>query len=272
MAWSYTYDTATPVGTDAPSVLDDRIREVKQGIQERINVDHYFPLTGTQVSDADAGEHRQIEFYGPLSSDPTAATNKAWLYTKDVSSVVELWWKDESGNEKQITTGGVLNLASAELLNTLANDTYFTAVDNAGTGTVDLIKANTSDVAVVPDGSELASSGAPTEDADIANKKYVDDQVAAAPSAHNFSPSSYTGVEFCNLPNGKLIRSGTISVSSLSGTHTFGASFPNGIVTVILTNGPGLTGEIRITAQATSGFDWYSSDPSGTLNWYAEGY
>ncbi|HDY88246.1 MAG TPA: hypothetical protein ENH82_09060 [bacterium] len=57
----------------------------------------------------------------------------------------------------------------------LPNDTYLTADNAAGTGTVDLIKANTSDVAVIPDGSELATSAAPTADADIANKKYVDD-------------------------------------------------------------------------------------------------
>lgn len=57
----------------------------------------------------------------------------------------------------------------------IENDTYLKAVDNAGTGTVDLIKANSSDVAVIPDGSELATSAAPTADADIANKKYVDE-------------------------------------------------------------------------------------------------
>jgi len=64
----------------------------------------------------------------------------------------------------------------------IANNTYLKATNNAGTGTVDLIKANTSDVAVLPDGSELATSAAPTADADIANKKYVDDQIGAVDS------------------------------------------------------------------------------------------
>ena len=64
----------------------------------------------------------------------------------------------------------------------LPNDTYLTADNAADTGTVDLIKANTSDVAVIPDGSELATSAAPTADADIANKKYVDDQMGAVGS------------------------------------------------------------------------------------------
>ncbi len=74
IAWTYTWDCATPVGTDAPSVLDDRIRELKSAIAERLNVDHVAGLTGTQVSDAAAGQHRQVEFYEPITT-PTAATN-----------------------------------------------------------------------------------------------------------------------------------------------------------------------------------------------------
>lgn len=84
-------------------------------------------------------------------------------------------WID-SDNERIFVLTATVPTWTAIILE-LANDTYFTAVDNAGTGTVDLIMANASDVAVLPDGSELATSGAPTADADIANKKYVDDQL-----------------------------------------------------------------------------------------------
>ena len=171
------YDTATPVGTDAPSTLDDHHRLGKSGIQERMNVDHYWALTGTQVSDAATGEHRKISFHSPIST-PSNAADKGFLYMKDFSSVVELTWLDESGNELQITSGGALNITEADLLATLTNNTYFTAVDFAGTGTVDLIKADANDVAVVPDNSQTATNAAPTSTTGIANKKYVDDQVA----------------------------------------------------------------------------------------------
>jgi len=174
-SFSYTYDTATPAGTDAPSVIDDRIREAKAATQERLNVDHYFALTGTQVSNAAAGEHRQISFYAPIST-PTYAANKGFLYMKDASDVVELHWLDESDNEVQITSGGEILYTS---VGDVANDTYITAVDNAGTGTASLIKADVNDAAVLPDDARLATNAAPDEDEEIANKKYVDDQVAA---------------------------------------------------------------------------------------------
>ena len=54
-AWTYTLDTDTPVGTDAPSSLDDSDRLIKDAFQERLNVDHYFALTGSEVSDAATG-------------------------------------------------------------------------------------------------------------------------------------------------------------------------------------------------------------------------
>lgn len=112
--FSFTYDRATPVGTDAPSTLDDQDRNTKAAVQERENVDHYWPLTGTQVSDVDSGEHRKVTLHEPLGSDPTAATNKGHLYTKDVSAVVELFWEDESGNVVQLTTGGEIKQSSIE--------------------------------------------------------------------------------------------------------------------------------------------------------------
>ena len=113
VAFTYTLDCALPVGTQAPSVLDDYARNDKSAWAERMNVDHYFDLTGTEVSDAATGQHRQIEFYGPITK-PTSAANKSWLYAKDVSDVVELHWEDESGNEIQLTTVGKIKKASIE--------------------------------------------------------------------------------------------------------------------------------------------------------------
>ena len=107
--FTYTIDTATPVGTDAPSVIDDRIRQAKAGWQERMNVDHVFALTGTEVSAANTGQHRQVEFDSPITK-PTSATNKSWLYAKDVTAKAELHWEDEDGDEIQFTSGGVFNI------------------------------------------------------------------------------------------------------------------------------------------------------------------
>lgn len=67
-----------------------------------------------------------------------------------------------------------------------ANNSYIQARNAAGDGNVDLIKATAGDkaelgvVTTLPDTSKLATSGAPAADAQIANKKYIDDQLSAS--------------------------------------------------------------------------------------------
>lgn len=233
--FSSIYDTATPLGTDAPSTLDDQDRLTKGAVQERENVDHYWPLTGTQVSGVDVGEHRKATFHEPLGADPTTATNKGHVYMKNVAGVVELFWKDESGNVLQLTTGGKLNIGSSDIVGKLANNTFFTAVDQAGTGTVNLIKANASDVAVIPDGSEMATSGAPTSDADISNKKYVDDHTTMVPAVTG-AGTGYTGQESTISANGEIFKRGVIAKGATPTIITFAEAFPNGIISANVTS------------------------------------
>lgn len=140
--FSDTFDTATPVGaTDNPAEADDRMREIKAATQERENVDHYWPLTGTEVSDVDTGEHRKVTLR--TGSAPSNVANKGFVYAKDVGGKVELFFIDEDGNEIQITTAGKV-IAS-----------------------------------LLSDGTVLESAAAPTTDPMVSNKKYIDDQIAA---------------------------------------------------------------------------------------------
>lgn len=174
IGWTYTYDTDTPLGSDAPSVLDDRIREAKDAVQERQNIDHYWPLTGSQVSDADAGKHRKVTFLDLAAigdtTPPTQQSGEAHLFM--VSD--ELWWQDDTNTKIKLTDGGYIEYQSVTDVN---NNTYIKAVDAAGTGTVDLIKANADDVPEITVGAVLSAETAPDSNAAIANKKYVDDQV-----------------------------------------------------------------------------------------------
>ena len=227
--FSYTLDCASPLGTDSPSSIDDKIRETRYGFQERMNVDHYFALTGTAMSDEDTGYHRSIHFYSTTAVDPI-------LGVTAVGGIDELQYTDSASSTLQLTSAGTLNIVSADLLGTLANNTYFTAVDNAGTGTVDLIKANASDVAVLPDASELASSAAPTSDADIANKKYVDDQIVSevvhltAASATVFNTTHGASDTFQDLDLSGTVGSNSALVFleiKCSGNATWNAK-PNG--------------------------------------------
>ena len=222
----------TSLRTDLPSNDDDPtetptfIRATRSAYQERLDVDHYFTASAASTYDAtDTGKHRYVTFQGP-NTIASVNANEGSLFIKDVSAIAELHWRDESENEKQLTTLGALNLASSELLGVLANNTYFSAVDAAGTGTVNLIKANASDLAVLPGGSELATSDAPTEDAGIANKKYVDDITLVN--------TPWTGGESTTWPNGMIFKQGvtasigsnaTLEVNYASSFNTFVAAW-----------------------------------------------
>ena len=272
VAWTYTYDTDTPLGTDAPSVIDDEIREVKDSIQERENVDHYWSKTGSEVSDSDTGKHRQVTFRAPLSSDPSSIDeDEGRLYTKDVSSKAELHWIDEDENVQQITSGGSLNIISSDLVGTLSNDTYFTTVNNAGDGTVNLIKADTNDVAVLPDNSQTATSSAPTSTTGIANKQYVDDQV----DTHNMTPATYAAEESITFSNGFILKHGYVDeTTGGTTTITFGTAFPTSAISAQLTikkAAPTTTSQV-ISNLTTSAITIKQTDGHGGWYWQAWGY
>lgn len=264
-----TYDTATPAGSDDPAEADDRMREIKAAVQERENVDHYWPLTGTEVSDADAGEHRKILFHAPLTSPATIAADHGYIGIKDFSAKAELIWIDEDENETQITSAGEILFSS---LGSVANDTYITAVDNAGTGTVDLIKANTSDLATLSDGAVLAAA---TEIGD--GDRTIVDKAFVLTGA--WTPSTaYAGEESVVFPNGLIQKRGTVVVAANNTTGvSFAAAFPSGIVNVQMTlNGGTLAAIVGVWGAHTESVSGFTAengmDLQRTFFWFAEGY
>ncbi|KKK51711.1 hypothetical protein LCGC14_3112240, partial [marine sediment metagenome] len=92
---------------------------------------------------SNTGENLSIKFNTPIST-PTNATNKSFLYEKDVSAVVELHWLDESGNELQMTSGGDL-FSSAGL--TVTSASTFNGSITLGAGD-DLLLSTTSDITI----------------------------------------------------------------------------------------------------------------------------
>jgi len=95
---TYSYDVNTPPDGQSPTLGDDRIRELKSAILERMNQNHYWPLV---TVDGNMGLHRSIDFYNGSDTDPC-------LFTRDVSSTKELFFTDEAGNTIQISGGGAL--------------------------------------------------------------------------------------------------------------------------------------------------------------------
>jgi len=280
--WTYTYDTDTPLGSDAPSTLDDHDRLTKDALQERLAVNHYFALTGTQCSHADTGMHTVIDFQAPLDADPTTiAANQAKLYIKDVSEIAELHWIDESENSLQITSGGYIAGASLkddsvdEDAIQLANNNFLKALDAAGTGTVSIIKANTNDAvqiwnsAALP--ARLTTSDPPTAANHIANKKYVDDQITAGadPSYTGGNPSTHT------FGGGLIIKMGTETASpGANSTVTFAVPFPNALIAVVVTGNTNDTNSPCVDAKhATDSFDYIQGGGGhSAFDWIAIGY
>ncbi len=116
MAWMRTYDITTPDGSvDSPAEAADRMNEIKFATQERLDADHYFPLTGTEVSDLDAGEHRKITLR-TLSAVEVAALAGAKAYLYQLVTDGELYFKDAAGNTIQLTFGGKILSASLNML------------------------------------------------------------------------------------------------------------------------------------------------------------
>jgi hypothetical protein len=119
MAYTRTWDAAYeayPAATDLVSEGDDRIRNLKTDTRERFAKDHYFDIAGT---DADHGEHSKVTLR--VGSAPTQAADKGMLYAKDVSSKAELFYRDEDGNEVQLTSGGKILVASGAKLVTFTH-------------------------------------------------------------------------------------------------------------------------------------------------------
>lgn len=185
MAFTNTFDTATPAGSDDPAEADDRMREIKAAVQEREDVDHYWPLTGTEVSDAAGGEHRKLTIRTLTPTEVTALTaTKAYLYR--LSTDGELYFKDDDDNTIQLTSGGyilgssILDDSIDEDAIRLANNAYLKARNQADDGNVNIIRVGTDDLVELLGTAIWMVADAPTHNRHVANKKYVDDQVAAA--------------------------------------------------------------------------------------------
>lgn len=180
--FSFTFDTSTPQGSDDPAEADDRMREIKAAIQERENVDHYWPLTVTEVSDADAGEHRKITYHESIA-DPTQVASHAHSYMKSD----ELFYQDDTNTTLQITSGGKIegaglkddSVGSNAIL--LANNGFLEGENTGGTD-LGLIGITSSDwIRIGSSGNHdirmtNAVSGG-DDDLHIATKGYVDGAV-----------------------------------------------------------------------------------------------
>lgn len=139
VTWDSTYE-AIPADGDQASTLGDVIRDLKRDIRERAEIDHDWDDT------TNAGKHNQVTLQ-QLGAKPTSSANEGYVYQKNVGSVGELFYENESGTETQLTELGVIPVASiGEYVTDLAlkNAIALTGEDT-GASPIDLVQINASD-------------------------------------------------------------------------------------------------------------------------------
>ena len=96
--WNIAYEAA-PAPTDAIRNGDDQIRDLKLGVRERLAVDHSW------FGDSNDGAHLMATLLTQLS-DPAQTSLGGKLYTKNVGGIVELFYRDNTGQIVQLTSNG----------------------------------------------------------------------------------------------------------------------------------------------------------------------
>jgi len=270
------WDEANPTDSDYAYQIDDYMRQLREDVAERLE-DMFYGFTAGENTYEASAKYLQLHEQASVS---TPSSNYGRLYAKDVSGVAELHYLDDGGHEKQLTNGGKLNIAAADIAADLINETKIrlqnnanlTARNAAGDDDVNLIKANTSDVVEIPDGAVLASSAAPTVDAGIANKKYVDDQV----DMQNMTPSIYTGQESITFPNGAIRKCGRVTLIGGRATITFDEAFPTDIdyagASIIASLGDSTIIIVRSPGPSKTGFQVFTNRLDDDVYWEAWGH
>lgn len=286
MSFIETWDSTKPAGSRDRSLGDDDIREFKRAIIERLAVDHIF--VNDETGYTTIGYHLKCTLV-KQASNPSAVASAGIFYTKDAGSgAIEAYYMDAAGNVIQLTTAGKLRLNSGRL----PNDTYLTGRNAADSADINIIKVNSSNtltlgaVTTLPDTSTLATSGAPAADAQIANKKYVDDQntsqnttlnaaIAAAQISEIKDYGSSASSSTTRASSAIKIAFGSASLSSGSLTISNLSFASSSSYTVIVSLGTSPSTQSQgITVERNSGSGFTVTDSQGTnkvVQWMAIG-
>lgn len=214
----------------------------QSALETALAQDHEFSTGGTN-----SGNHEVLTMEEE-SSAGASSTNELHVQAIDGGSgQPEFAITSEDGDELQMTkdgdlfssdgltvtegatfNGGITLGAGDDLIGSATSDiTFNTNKFTVAGATGNTLVAGTltvTGVATLGDTSALATSGAPAADAQIANKKYVDDNIGSA----NWTPTSYAGEESITLPNGLILKQGIESVAgNTTDEVTYAVAFPS---------------------------------------------
>jgi len=124
----------------------------------------------------------------------------------------------------------------------------------------------------VDDGAAQTTSAAPAADAELANKKYVDDNTTMIPAITG-AGTGYAGEESITFSNGLILKIGQTDNVDNGDTITFGTPFPTGRVSVNFVKNDTSANKTSVTTFSTSSFIVkFDGDNNKTIYWQAWGY
>jgi len=104
------WDSTKPDEFELAGDGDDFIRELKEDIKERLELDHHMGNVLDPLEGDCEGYHKKVTLK-VLADDPDVVANTGILYTKLVDSSIELFFLDSAtGLVNQLTENGVLAL------------------------------------------------------------------------------------------------------------------------------------------------------------------
>lgn len=120
--WNDAY-MAIPTDDDDAREGAARIRDLKNDIMERMSIDHSWE------GDVFDGRHRQVGLV-PLDADPAAISGIGFIYVKKQGSIVELYYRDDSGQVFPLTSaaGGLANIMLPGMVVPFAGGTFGAAL------------------------------------------------------------------------------------------------------------------------------------------------
>lgn len=282
MAFTNNWDEDTPVGTDLASTIDNKQRAHRLDLGERFESMFYGFNSGSAVSPENDFGCKSLRLFPQTS--PTFDGNYGFFFGKTVAGKVELHYLDSANTEKQITSGGKLNIASNEAvlltgIQTIAGAKTFSSAVVCGstldvTGNIDPTTYDTANGGFL-DEDDMTSDSDDKIVSQQSVKAYVDTYATIYDGTQIFDANSPTS--FTDLDVASLAASG-VGITTARYMYHLRVEFTNGNVGVFFREnghardiGGGFDdsgGTTMCTIDSgNSGYITVLSDTSGIVEW-----
>lgn len=111
-------DSSVPANSESPTLGAQRIRELSADVNTLLGIEH--DISDSATTQGFHGTNVTGKVDTSIATPPSGYGRLGW---KTVSGASELFYRDDAGNEKQITNAGALNIAATEAVLLTGNQT-----------------------------------------------------------------------------------------------------------------------------------------------------